>query len=96
MYRQILEEVVAVGRARGVRLDGKVVEDHIALAERLEAHYTSSMYYDLTHGKRLELEALHGTVVRLGREAGVPTPACAAVHAALLPHDRRAQPAASG
>lgn len=93
MYRQILEEVVAVGRAREVRLDGKVVDDHIALAERLEPHYTSSMYYDLTHGKRLELEALHGTVVRLGREAGVPTPACAAVYAALLPHDRRAQPA---
>ncbi len=88
MYRQLLEEVVAVGRARGVSLDGRVVDDHLALASRLEPHYTSSMHYDLTHGKRLEIEALHGTVVRYGKELGVPTPACAAVYAALLPHDR--------
>lgn len=87
MYRQLLEEVVAVGQARGVSLDGRVVEDHLALAGRLEPNYTSSMYYDLTHGKRLEIEALHGTAVRYGREAGIPTPACAAVYAALLPHD---------
>ncbi len=93
MYRQLLEEVVAVGRARGIRLDDRVVEDHLALAARLEPDYTSSMHYDLTHGKRLEVEALHGTAVRYGREAGVPTPACAAVYAALLPHDVRARQA---
>jgi 2-dehydropantoate 2-reductase len=92
MYRRILEEVVAVGRARGVRLDARrVVEEHLALAARLQPDYTSSMHYDLTHGKRLEVEALHGTAVRYGREAGVPTPACEAVYAALLPHDRLAQ-----
>lgn len=91
MYRQLLEEVVAVGRARGINLDDRVVEDHLAIAARLEPHYTSSMHYDLTHGKRLEIEALHGTVVRYGRDAGISTPACAAVYAALLPHDRGAQ-----
>jgi 2-dehydropantoate 2-reductase len=88
MFRQILEEVVAVGRARGVRLDATVVEQHLALAQRVEPHFTSSLYYDLTHGKRLEVEALHGTVVRYGEAAGVPTPACRAVYAALLPHAR--------
>ena len=89
MFHQIVEEVVSVGRARGVRLGPEVVEAHLALAMRLEADGTSSLHYDLTHGKRLEIEALHGTVVRYGREAGVPTPACAAVYAALLPHDLR-------
>jgi len=93
MYRQLLEEVVAVGRARGVRLDSQVVDDHMARVAKLEPHYTSSLYYDLTHGKRLEIEALHGTVARYGRESGVPTPACEVVYAALLPHDRRAQTA---
>jgi len=94
MYRQILEEVVAVGRARGVALDGGIVQDHLGLVSRLEPHYTSSMHYDLTHAKRLEVEALHGTAVRYGKELGVPTPACEAIYAALLPHDRRAaQPA---
>jgi 2-dehydropantoate 2-reductase len=91
MYRRLLEEIVAVGRARGVRLDASVVESHLAIAAKLEPDYTSSMYYDLTHGKRLEIEALHGAAVRYGREAGVPTPACEAVYAALVPHDRRVQ-----
>lgn len=93
MFRQILEEVVAVGRARGVPLDEAVVEQHLALAQRVEAHVTSSLYYDLTHGKRLEVEALHGTVVRYGEAAGVPTPACRAVYAALAPHARTASTA---
>ncbi|MGQ0548365.1 MAG: ketopantoate reductase family protein [Armatimonadota bacterium] len=91
MYRKLLEEVVAVGRARGIDLDGRVVEDHLDLAARLEPNYTSSMHYDLTHGKRLEIEALHGTAVRYGREVGISTPACEAVYAALLPHDLRAR-----
>lgn len=95
MYRRLLEEVVAVGRARGVHLTDTVVEDHLTLAAKLEPNYTSSLYYDLTHGKRLEIEALHGAMVRYGQDSGVPTPACAAVYAALLPHDRRAQRAAA-
>jgi 2-dehydropantoate 2-reductase len=65
-----------------------VVDAHVALAQRVEPHVTSSLHYDLTHGKRLELEALHGTIVRCGRELGIATPACWAVYAALAPHDR--------
>jgi 2-dehydropantoate 2-reductase len=44
------------------------------------------MHYDLVHGKRLELEALHGHAVRLGERLGVPTPMVFAVYAALKPH----------
>jgi 2-dehydropantoate 2-reductase len=91
MYGQILEEVVAVGRARGVHLDHQVVEQHLAFAQRAEPHVTSSLHYDLTNQKPLEIEALHGTVVRFGRELGVETAACEAVYASLLPHDRRAR-----
>jgi 2-dehydropantoate 2-reductase len=45
----------------------------------------SSLYHDLTHGKRLELEALHGHAVRLGQRHGIPTPMLFAVYAALRP-----------
>jgi len=95
MFRQIMEEVVAVGRARGVALGPEVIENHMAFAEKLEPTGTSSLHNDLIAGRRLEIEALHGTVVRYGREAGVPTPACAAVYAALLPHHLRAGQKAS-
>jgi len=44
------------------------------------------MYYDLNDGRRLELEALNGTVVRLGREYGVATPINFAIYAALKPY----------
>lgn len=86
MFRQLLEEATAVGRARGVRLPDDLVERHLALAARLEPHVASSLASDLAQGKRLEVEALHGTLVRYGQDAGIPTPAAAAVYAALLPH----------
>lgn len=91
MFRHIVEEVVAVGRARGVRLGQDVIDAHLARAQSLEPSARSSLSHDLTHGHRLEIEALHGAVVRYGGEAGVPTPASQAIYAALLPHDRLAR-----
>jgi 2-dehydropantoate 2-reductase len=44
------------------------------------------MYYDLAAGRRLELEVLNGTVVRLGGEHGIPTPINFAIYAALKPY----------
>ena len=46
----------------------------------------SSMYTDLLAGHRLELDWLNDTVVRLGPEHGVPTPANRAIDAALKPY----------
>lgn len=91
MFRQIVEEAVSVGRARGVRLPPDLVETHVAFGQRLDPQSRSSLADDLARGRRLEIEALHGTIVRYGRDAGIPTPASAAVYAALLPHDRRAR-----
>jgi 2-dehydropantoate 2-reductase len=95
MYRQIMEEAIAVAQARGVAVDDGVVEQHLALASGAPAHTITSLLYDLTHGKRLELEALHGVIIRYGAEARVPTPMCAAVYAALAPHHARAQQTAA-
>ena len=44
------------------------------------------MHYDLDDRKRLELEALNGTVVRLGRKLGISTPLNFAIYAALKPY----------
>ena len=46
----------------------------------------SSMLADLEAGRRLELEAITGVAVRLGQAHGVPTPANAAIYAALKPY----------
>ena len=85
MYRLIVEELAALGRASGVALAADAVETTLANAGKLAPHLYSSMHYDLVHGKRLELEALHGHAVRLGERLGVPTPTVFAVYAALKP-----------
>jgi 2-dehydropantoate 2-reductase len=46
----------------------------------------SSMYFDLAAGKPMEIEALNGTVVRLGEQLGVPTPIHRVIYSVLLPH----------
>jgi 2-dehydropantoate 2-reductase len=85
MYREIVEELAAVGRAAGVALPGDAVATTLTAVGQLAPHLYSSLHHDLVHGKRLELEALHGHAVRLGRRLGVPTPMLSAVYAALAP-----------
>ena len=85
MYRMIVVELAALGRASAVALPVDAVETTLANAGKLAPHLYSSLHYDLVHGKRLELEALHGYAVRLGERLGVPTPTVFAVYAALKP-----------
>ena len=81
----VMRETVAVGRAWGVNLPMDFAETRLPFADGLPVDMTSSMHHDLEAGNKLELPWLAGTVVRLGREAEIETPACQAVYAALLP-----------
>jgi 2-dehydropantoate 2-reductase len=58
-------------------------EKTIAHCERLPSTSTSSMYYDLTHGKPIEIEALNGAVVRFGKKLNFPTPANEEIYSSL-------------
>ncbi len=86
MFRRIVEELAALGRAAGVRLPDEAVEGVMKAASGLAPGSLSSLYHDLVSGKRLELESLHGHAVRLGERLGVPTPMSFAVYAALKPY----------
>jgi 2-dehydropantoate 2-reductase len=55
-------------------------------AEALPGTLRASLLIDLSQGKRIEVEALQGSVVRRGRRAGVPTPIMATLYAVLKPH----------
>jgi 2-dehydropantoate 2-reductase len=76
----MMAEAQTVAEALGVRFK-ITLEQRIAGAEAVGAHKTS-MLQDVEHGRALELEALVGSVVELGRITGVPTPTIAAIHAA--------------
>ena len=85
MFGRILREVEAVGRAEGMALADDLVEDHLRLTAALEPDMLSSLHHDLATGHRMELDALHGVVVRLARKHRIPVPACGAVYALLRP-----------
>lgn len=87
--RWLLAEAVAeaarVGRARGVALPDDVEARTLGLVDGNPPDGKASLLVDLERERRLELDALSGAVVRLGRELGVPTPVHATVLAGLKP-----------
>ena len=73
--RHLVEECVAVARASGVALPAEDFVDMVwRFAEKVGDVYSSTSQ-DLERGKRTEIDALNGFVVRRGAELGVPTPA---------------------
>jgi len=89
-YRGVMEEVAAVGRAKGVALSADAVDRALAFARSLQPGMRSSLAHDLGQGNRLEVETLAGSVVRSGREVGVPTPLNGVIYACLKPHHEKA------
>ena len=85
MFRQLVAEVAALAAAEGVSLGEDVVDRLVSFAEALEPSARSSLHDDLVAGRRLELEALHGTAVKRASERGLELPACEAVLAVLDP-----------
>ncbi len=85
LLRRTMAEVMAVAASQGVALAGGVPDQALTMAGRLEPWALGSMAHDLALGRRLELESLNGTVVRLGQAKAVPTPFNFAIYAALKP-----------
>ena len=83
---QMMREAQAVGERLGVQFKVSL-DQRIAGAQAVGAHKTS-MLQDVEHGRGLELAALVGSVVELGRITGVATPTIAAIHAAASLLDR--------
>lgn len=86
-----LQEIVAVARARGVRMSDNAVATTMQRYDGLAADATSSLQRDIAEGKPSELEAQLGAVVRMGRESGIPTPVHSFLYASLLPQENRAR-----
>jgi 2-dehydropantoate 2-reductase len=83
LYRVLVGETVAVGRAAGVALPPDAVETAVRLIQTLPADMRTSMQLDYERRRRVELEELTGAVVRLGRRLGVATPAYDVLYAVL-------------
>ncbi|WP_416897390.1 MAG: ketopantoate reductase family protein [Minwuia sp.] len=86
LFQNIVDEAAAVSAAAGVPLPEDRTANLIASLDTMPTDARSSTLVDLENGRRLELEAGIGCIVRLGREHGIDTPVCRTIYAALLPY----------
>src|SRR3954465_12228723 len=82
----VMQEVIAVGRAHGVALPSDHLEAALQRADTVAPDMTSSMHHDLERGNPLEVRWLAGGVVELGRAKGVATPLNRAIADILALH----------
>jgi 2-dehydropantoate 2-reductase len=85
MLKAIMAEAWSIGRALGVPLADDHVEKAHALVLAQRDDEGTSLRHDLLSGHRMELEALQGTLRRLGRKTGIATPWTDAAYAILQP-----------
>ena len=88
MLSSALEEAFAVARAKKIPLRRGLMDEILTMVRDLPPESKASMLEDLERGRPLELPWLSGAVVRLGREAGVPTPIHSFINTALNLHSR--------
>ena len=82
-FLEAVREVDRVARAAGVRVPPDAEVKIVAYMDALPPEMRPSMLIDLEAGKRIEVEALQGAVVRRGQAHGVPTPIMSTLYAAL-------------
>jgi 2-dehydropantoate 2-reductase len=86
-FRQLMEEALAVGRAKGVKLDQALIDGRMDFVlNKVERGMKASMAHDLERGNRIELDWLSGKVRELGRALGIATPASDTVYTVLKLH----------
>lgn len=74
LIRQIVEEVILVGRAEGAQLRPELVDDVVSHVATSSSTYPNSLHADRIAGRQMEIDARNGAVVRLGATHRIPTP----------------------
>jgi 2-dehydropantoate 2-reductase len=86
LFIRACAEVEAVARAEGVAVPPGVPARVRAYADALPPTTRSSLLIDLQQGKRIEVEALQGALVRRARAHGIAVPLMETLYAVLRNH----------
>jgi 2-dehydropantoate 2-reductase len=78
-------EIEAIARAEGIDVARDRIEQIKFYVSTLPGTMRSSLLIDLSQGKKIEVEALLGSVVRRAAKAGVPAPIMSTLYAVLKP-----------
>jgi 2-dehydropantoate 2-reductase len=92
LFLEAVGEVERVARAEGVKVSPTVGQDITRYIESIPPTTRSSLLIDLQQGKRIEVEALPGSVARRGARVGVATPIMSALYSVLKPHEKGSPP----
>jgi 2-dehydropantoate 2-reductase len=79
-------EVEALARAEGVEVAADRIRQIEQYIEAIPGSMRSSLLIDLSQGKRIEVEALLGAVVRRAARVGVAVPIMSTLYAVLKPY----------
>ena len=78
IMNNIIKEIFKVAKAHNIKLNWKSPEEYIEffyskLIPPTKEHYPS-MYYDIRDGKKTEIDALNGAIVKLAEEKNIDVP----------------------
>lgn len=90
MWRSAMQEIIALSRSYGLTYEDAWLENRVDML-RQAVGATTSCSRDIWAGRPSELDDLLGSVVRMGKEKGVPTPVIGSLYTCLLPRERLAR-----
>jgi 2-dehydropantoate 2-reductase len=74
LMRAIVRECVAVARKEGAKIDDSMPDEIVARTRKAPPESTNSMLVDRLNGRRMEIDARNGVIVRLGKKYGIDAP----------------------
>lgn len=83
LVQQVMQEIIALAQARGIRLKEDVADSVITKARAFPYETKSSYQRDIEAGRRNEGDIFAGTILRFGRDSGVPTPVTGKLYSAI-------------
>jgi 2-dehydropantoate 2-reductase len=90
MWRSVMHEIIALARSYGHKYKDEWLEDRVALLQKSKGA-TTSCSRDIWAGRPSELDDLLGSVVRMGKAKGIPTPVIGSLLTTLLTRERLAR-----
>lgn len=82
--RAIMGEIVALGRGKGIGLSPTIIEDTLLKASKFPFETRTSIQRDIELKDRPdERDLFGGSILKLGRELGIPTPATDKIYASI-------------
>jgi len=83
LVQQVVQEIIALAQARGIKLKEDVADSVITKARAFPYETKSSYQRDIEADRRNEGDIFAGTILRFGRDSGVPTPVTGELYSAI-------------